>query len=404
MHIGMVADDLTGAADVVAPFARQGLTANVGFDLGGKPRFRMETGDALAYDTETREMPGAAVIKIANRTRAATRRLVSLAPALLYKKIDSTLRGHLRVELEAMRRELPDRLAVICPAFPANGRMVERGSLHAPGLAPEAVRVAFGMREEATAAEIFLETIRRGEDHLALQLEQGFQEGIRTVFCDAVNVTDLDTLARVLMRRPQRYLAVGSAGLATALALRCPSAVTGLRQDRLEEIFKRGCVLIIVGSRNPVSRRQAAYLSAKAGIRPLLLESGQAAPAMAAQARTLFETGQRIVLVTTPEIPVKKNPASWVFRFAFELHSQHLIQGYPHGDGAIVTGGETAWQVFQAWNAMGLSIAGEVQPGVVCGRIQSSTMASRRFGGLPFITKAGGFGTEATLARCVGLE
>src|SRR5262249_2107889 len=111
MIIGIVADDLTGAADSVAPFARRGLQASVCFSIGHKPGFCLAEGDALAFTTNTRDAPAQPQGYITTVVRRAARRLKACAPILYYKKIDSTLRGHLRLELDAMRRELPDRLA-----------------------------------------------------------------------------------------------------------------------------------------------------------------------------------------------------------------------------------------------------------------------------------------------------
>src|SRR5690606_17964501 len=52
----------------------------------------------------------------------------------LYKKVDSTLRGAFKAEIEAARQAWgDDAIAVICPAFPATGRTVEQGVLRVDG-------------------------------------------------------------------------------------------------------------------------------------------------------------------------------------------------------------------------------------------------------------------------------
>jgi len=57
MWIGIVADDLTGAADAVAPFARHGMRADLAYVVRGKLRGDLEESDARAWDTETRVLP-----------------------------------------------------------------------------------------------------------------------------------------------------------------------------------------------------------------------------------------------------------------------------------------------------------------------------------------------------------
>ena len=59
--------------------------------------------------------------------------------------------------------------------------------------------------------------------------------------------------------------------------------------------------------------------------------------------------------------------------------------------GLVVTGGATAREVMEALGERTISLAGEVEPGVPYGRLG---------GGLPIVTKAGGFGGPATLEAC----
>ncbi len=419
MYIGIVADDLTGAADAAAPFAKRGLQAGVGIALPGKPTFRMEACDALAYDTETREMPPENSVKITRLTRAATRRFLEFGPVLLYKKIDSTLRGHLRLELDAMRRELPGRLAVVCPAFPANGRTVVRGVLHIHGVpwtetdfAPSrsldsdmpTVRAAFAGAQDIAVAEMGLDTLRQWVQAAEALWQRMMAQGIHTVFCDAVTQADLEILAQAILRQPQRYLPVGSAGFSAALAawLPDPPSPAAPATEKAEDVFATGRVLVAVGSRHPISRRQAMYLAERAGILPVLLHKLTEAEEAAAQIRAQWEAGQRVVLLITPASDVPNGSALFQAA-ALSLHKQCARHGKKPVEALITTGGETAIQFCHAFGGMGLYISGETQPGVVRGYLHSAEKGSAAFQGLPIITKAGGFGTEETLARCVGL-
>ena len=49
--------------------------------------------------------------------------------ALLFKKIDSDLRGHVGEEVSAAMDASRARIAIVAPAFPAMGRTVEHGML-----------------------------------------------------------------------------------------------------------------------------------------------------------------------------------------------------------------------------------------------------------------------------------
>lgn len=397
MYIGIIADDLTGAADSAAPFARGGLRAHVGLFCPED----LET-DVLAIDTGTRDAAGRRPTLLASKVRRITRHLLRREPRLLYKKIDSTLRGNLRLELDAIRRELPGRLAVVCPAFPANGRTVQSGVLSIQGIpwtetvfAPQlplefpTVRAAFVYSPEANAADIPLSVIRQGAEALeATIVAQGPE--CEAVFCDAETPDDLDILAETLQRRPERYLPVGSAGLADALAARLHPAVV---PQPTQEPLIRGRALVVVGSRHPASRRQAEYLAALAGIQPLIYENDSKKAFQEAQAQ--FVQGQRIVLLMTPEHSLQE---PWLgFTADILLWGRRTFGDF----GLVVTGGATARQILEGCRG-GLRIVGESEPGVALGEIFACWQTHEPLIGMPIVLKAGGFGMDETLFRVVG--
>ena len=95
--IVIVADDLTGAADCGIACTAAGLNTVV--VLGENSRILDLAADAIAFDADTRcQSPEAA----AAATELAVRRLCAGGGVrVLYKKIDSTLRGNFAVEIAA---------------------------------------------------------------------------------------------------------------------------------------------------------------------------------------------------------------------------------------------------------------------------------------------------------------
>jgi len=94
--LGIVADDLTGAMDSSGYFARRGLNTVVLLE----PDFS-STADVLVINTNSRaETPDIAH----ERVRHAVR---NLSGRVIYKKIDSTLRGNIGTELEAAVTSAP---------------------------------------------------------------------------------------------------------------------------------------------------------------------------------------------------------------------------------------------------------------------------------------------------------
>ena len=129
MKLAIVADDLTGACDAAAPFAARGLPTTVLLE----PPMPTPAGDevaVLAIDADSRRVGRRAA---AARTTAAVRAARAAGMAVLFKKVDSTLRGHVAAELAACQRAWGTPLAVLCPAFPAVGRWVQGGRVLVDG-------------------------------------------------------------------------------------------------------------------------------------------------------------------------------------------------------------------------------------------------------------------------------
>lgn len=120
----IVADDLTGAADAAGAFASAGHRCVVllGVRHGEAP--------VVSLDTHSREMSASAAFE-------ATAQAVRLNPdRRVFVKIDSTVRGHVKVTVEAALSALsyrPSRI-VVCPAFPERGRTVFNGWVHVDGI------------------------------------------------------------------------------------------------------------------------------------------------------------------------------------------------------------------------------------------------------------------------------
>lgn len=344
--------------------------------------------------------------------------MIAHAPQIYFKKIDSTLRGHLRTELDGMLRELLGRIALICPASPANGRTVENGVLSLGGIPLTqsefmtgvadpaiyaSVRTAFEFADDPTAAEIGLAAIREGADRLERELERQIEAGVRTFFCDAVTPEDLRTLAQIVLRRPDDYLPVGAAGFTRAMAESLPVVESPELPPWDTERFTAGRILVLIGSMHPVSRRQAQRLIDGTGVKHVMIHNPDdvmktMTPLLNLRERPVDEN--LLVVMTSDE----RCPEGYGYSFEAPFHlmagreaNKSIIAPF---DGYVITGGETAWQVFSAIRTTTLQVFGESEPGIVRALLH-------RLPGLvsvPVILKAGGFGDEGTLARCVGLE
>jgi uncharacterized protein YgbK (DUF1537 family) len=300
--------------------------------------------EVVAIDLDTRSRPertGRAVAKRALASRAAKR------ARILFKKIDSTLRGHVSAELASVRRPV-----VFAPAFPAQGRTVRQSRLHVNGRMQPADLRPLLARAGLPATGIDLAAVRRP------RLEEAFRAaiaiGAHGLVCDAKTDVDLDRIARAGLALRPRPLFVGSAGLARALARSLPR-----RRAARRPATQSRPVVTVVGTASAVSARQAKRL---------------------ARNRSAI-----LVQMAWTRAPLPRDVAA--VRRLGRLVAQHA----PHAH-YVLTGGETARAVLQARGIRELRLLGEVEPGVPFGMTSDGTMVC---------TKAGGFGHAATLARCV---
>src|ERR687897_1248637 len=119
MLIAVIADDLTGAADAGVQFVHAGYRTAVFFR---DSEVLDDDRDAVSFDTDSRAMPaGFAAKRVLEAARAASK------ARIVYKKLDSTLRGNVAAELAAAKGGAGGDRAIGPPLFPAAGRTTVGG-------------------------------------------------------------------------------------------------------------------------------------------------------------------------------------------------------------------------------------------------------------------------------------
>jgi len=193
-RVGILADDLTSAADGASPFVGRGLSA-----LVGRACLPMVNADVLAIDMRTRSVD-------LRTARETTQRLTaSLKNAeILYKTVDSTLRGHVRAEISAALKTSGRKKLVFAPAFPEAGRTTRNGIQLVDGVPVDQSTYASDPVHPATTS-VLADLVP--------------SDARSAVFLDADTQDDLDIQIAAI---PDLHdvLWVGSPGMAQALAAR----------------------------------------------------------------------------------------------------------------------------------------------------------------------------------------
>ncbi len=123
--IGVIADDLTGAAELGAVGLRMGLKADI-----WRSKRPKSTAELICVDTDSRSCSPA---EAAKRAAAAAKLLHAAGAKWIYKKVDSVLRGNVTAEVEAVMQELGFNRALILPANPSLGRIIRDGEYFVHG-------------------------------------------------------------------------------------------------------------------------------------------------------------------------------------------------------------------------------------------------------------------------------
>lgn len=386
-RVVIIADDLSGAADCAVSCAVQGLHTVVELSESWS-----QGAQVLAIDSATRSMS-------AERAAATVGRLVANfqhAPdRVLFKKLDSLLRGHIGPELAAMRIENTPNVIVMAPALPAQRRTTVDGCVWMNGeRVPNAKACRLLESAGLTSAQITLDLVRGARRPLAARMAELAQQS-DAVICDAETEDDLSAIAVAIAALPDAgwhgsVIWAGSSGLARHI----PDAmgIVGAPACVNDPSF-RGPILLAVGSRSQVAHEQSSKVAQVNGITSLVLSSVLLASEGLREkhARVMadaFESGSDVMAVIDQSGDSTENPG-----LCSALAS--LISPNIERIGAlIVTGGETARSILTASNIKSLRLLREVEPGVPL----AISAGVREF---PVITKSGSFGDHATLAHCV---
>ena len=121
--LAIIGDDLTGCMDTGVLFVKRWSRVSVVFDKCLIEEMTQHN-DVVIIDTESRNIAADKAYPI---VREFAERLEKSGSELVYKKIDSTLRGNIGRELEAILDEGVFEMIAFVPALPLNGRTTVNG-------------------------------------------------------------------------------------------------------------------------------------------------------------------------------------------------------------------------------------------------------------------------------------
>ncbi len=272
------ADDLTGATDVASVLLAAGIPSCVipwssakNMRLPPEPRDRV-----LTWDMDCRESSAAVVRK---RIRHIAKLVGSQSNQPWYHKIDSGLRGTIRIQIQELMYAREPCFAIMAPANPRQNRTTRNGIHYIDGvplarsplrrdpMSPRRTSCLKRIIEPIPGAGLVtvrVDDVAKGVVHLR-KLLSTFDDRLTLVLLDAMTEKHLRSIAHAALTLG---LVVGSAGLARHfIALQVPRAAHRKEPHRISRLPKAdpARTLIIAGSAAPATLRQNAALRDWAG-------------------------------------------------------------------------------------------------------------------------------------------
>lgn len=232
--VGIIADDLTGANDTGLQFKKNGACVNILLD-NNIESIKEHVPQVWAISTESRNVEPQ--IAFEHVKEAVELFIDKFNPDFFYKKIDSTVRGNIAVEVMSMLEVLKWDCALIIPSFAQEGRItvggyqllngipIERTEMavdpHSPiteSHLPTLLKMQLGQNCEHIVGSIELKTVLDGAGPILKKINDLIDEGKKIIVADSTTKTDIEQIVLAMQKSDYRILPVGNAAAADVLS------------------------------------------------------------------------------------------------------------------------------------------------------------------------------------------
>ena len=378
--LAIISDDLTGAMDSSGYLAAKGINSSVIFNLDSIP-----DTDSVAVSTDSRTGSASdARMKVTHASRKIGLRNI-------YKKIDSTLRGHIGIELKSLMDSMNIHRALVAPAFPDTGKTTIAGTMLTDGVPIHKSSFAKDPTNPVSQAHIptllsrsmqysvgtlSLDVTSKGSNAIQNQMRANTHN---ILVCDAREQKHLQSIAEAAASVGEKWIICGSGGLAREMGVMLDTKAS----DKTASFHSwSGSSLIIIGSLHERTILQLQKLQASRGmpvLSPLSLEN--------------FHGVNTSIVITSVNDKYLDNKENAVAESLAKATTMALDNRYT---GLFLSGGSTAVAVLENLHPHHISLVGEVEPGVPAGKIIGG-----KADGLRIVTKAGGFGSADTILNAL---
>ncbi|WP_096185842.1 four-carbon acid sugar kinase family protein [Evansella halocellulosilytica] len=420
MKIGIVADDLTGANATGVRLSKQGIYAATMVQGANFPE--TTNYDAIVIDTDSRYSTPEIAKK---RTQQAMDHFKKWGAQLFSKRIDSTFRGNIGVEIDAILEDLgKESIAVVVPSFPDSGRIVLGGYLLVDDVPLQQTDVANdpvhpinesyipSLMKKQTKHEVEflgLKDILGSLSELTEKLETAIENGNRVIVCDATTNDQVEHIAEAMALIPNRPIISADPGPLTA------AYAKAVRNQKVEQ--ER--ILVTVGSATKLTGQQLHYLIEKTEAKPVYVNPKPLASYTSSWDEEIerateeaLEAKDQSVLIITTHLPghslinlaeiakqenVSEDALAKRITDGLAKISRKIIEDQDSMiKGCFSSGGDVTASLCSISLASGIQLEDEVLPLAAYGKLIGG-----HFHDLPIITKGGMIGNKKSIYECV---
>ncbi|MEZ0542191.1 four-carbon acid sugar kinase family protein [Fibrella arboris] len=354
--IAVIADDLTGAAELAGIGLNYGLTVEIAMTVDPA-----STADLLVISTDARSVSESEAVQ---EMVTVSRALLPMKPQLIYKKVDSVLRGHVMAEALAQLAPLGLTKALIVSANPALGRTIVNGQYYVRGELIHQTHFSEDPEFPVTESDVY-ERFTSKVDRLIVQPHYGSLSDAEIIIGEVNDEADLHAWVG---RIDEQTLPCGGAGFFAALL----AALTGLKLEKPAPVSLGDRRLYICGSAFGASVdlvRRAAMTGTRVCYMPGELTCSGTLPGdrRASWAGELVQQMQlhNQVIVAIDPSTVERGSGLAVHLRTTMATAVKLALAQMSIDELMIEGGSTASAVLREIGVMRLAPTNELAPGVV---------------------------------------
>ena len=413
----VIADDLTGSNATCSLFKKIGLRAASILKLQGDRNYDV---DVISYSTASRGLDKEEAYK---KVSEAIKILKSKDVLVYNKRIDSTLRGNIGTEINAMLDNLEDdRVAVVVPAYPDSGRIVVNKTMLVNGVLLEnsdagkdpktpiktsCVESLVQKDIKYSSTYFTLSDIAQPIEEIAKKIQKAIKNS-RVLIFDAVNNEDIIKISKAVIHSNINIITVD------------PGPFTLYYSKELQKknhLEKK--ILMVIGSVTPTTKKQIEYILQEEDIFlvKMKIEDFFEKESCSKEIERVISfikkgiTSYDLFLVTTS--PIGDEKKADLQKLAENLNTTveeiskiiantltetvvKILKETQKFEGIYSSGGDITIALLEKLKAIGVEIREEVIPLAAYGRIIGGD-----FPNLKLVSKGGMVGDEKTIKLCL---